>query len=66
MTVDIARPRLKPGLRRIWRDRQTLQIGVEPARAVVITGLDRPAARFLDAIDGTNELTALLKLADEH
>lgn len=64
MTVDITRPRLKPGLRRIWRDRQTLQIGVEPARAVVITGLDRPAARFLDAIDGTIELTALLELAD--
>ena len=34
------RPQLKPALRRVWRDGSTLQLGVDPRRAVVIGGLD--------------------------
>lgn len=54
------RPQLKPGLRRVWRDATTLQLGVDPRRAVVITGLDEGAARLVESLDGTRDLAALL------
>lgn len=46
-------PMLKPALRRSWRDRTSLQFGVDPAHAVVLEPLDDPAARFLSLLDGT-------------
>ncbi len=46
-------PMLKPAMRRSWRDRSSLQFGVDPARAVVLEPLDDPAARFLGLLDGT-------------
>ncbi len=53
-------PMLKPAMRRSWRDRGSLQFGVDPARAVVLAPLDDPAARFLTLLDGTRG-TALLR-----
>lgn len=50
------RPQLKPGLRRVWRDGSTLQLGVDPGHAVVIGGLDPGAARVLESLDGTRDL----------
>ena len=50
------RPQLKPALRRVWRDGSTLQLGVDPAHAVVISGLD-PARRGCSRrLDGTRDL----------
>jgi hypothetical protein len=49
------RPVLKPGLRRVWRDPTTLQIGLDPDRAVVLTGVDPPVVALLDSLDGTRE-----------
>ncbi len=46
-------PMLKPAMRRSWRDRDTLQFGVDPAHAVVLGPVDDPAARFLTLLDGT-------------
>lgn len=46
-------PMLKPAMRRSWRDRSSLQFGVDPAHAVVLAPLDDPAARFLTLLDGT-------------
>jgi bacteriocin biosynthesis cyclodehydratase domain-containing protein len=51
--APLARPTLLPGLRRIWRDRHRLQLGVDPARAVVLELPDAGAARLLDLLDGT-------------
>ncbi|MDI2128025.1 ThiF family adenylyltransferase, partial [Yinghuangia seranimata] len=47
------RPRLRTALVRLWRDHDTLQLGADPARAVLVAGLDPPTARLLDRVDGT-------------
>lgn len=57
---------LKAGLRRLWRDESTLQIGVDPRRAIVITGLPGKASRVLDALDGTRDHDELLRDAGAH
>lgn len=49
----LLRPVLLPGLSRLWRDPHTLQIGLEPSRAVLVDLPDRRAARLLDLLDGT-------------
>jgi hypothetical protein len=46
-------PTLKPAMRRSWRDRESLQFGLDPAHAVVLGPLDEPASRFLRLLDGT-------------
>ncbi|MER7275148.1 hypothetical protein ABT369_11875 [Dactylosporangium sp. NPDC000244] len=54
------RPRLLPGLRRLWRDERTVQLGTDPATAVVLE-LGHPAlARVLDLLDGSRTLRRLL------
>lgn len=57
------RPRLKPALRRFWRDGTTLQFGLDPTRAVVIAGLDRRRAQLVDRLDGTVDVPALHAVA---
>lgn len=57
------RPVLKPALRRVWRDETTLQIGLDPERAVVVSGVDTGAVRLLDALDGTRDESDVLRLA---
>ncbi|WP_345673837.1 TOMM precursor leader peptide-binding protein [Yinghuangia aomiensis] len=47
------RPRLRPALARLWRDRASLQLGLDPATAVMLTGLDPGTAQVVDRIDGT-------------
>jgi ThiF family len=47
------RPQLNPALRQLWRDERTLQLGVDPEHAAVLTGLDRPGAELLGRLDGT-------------
>jgi ThiF family len=46
-------PTLKPAMRRSWRDRESVQFGLDPAHAVVLGPVDEPAARFLKLLDGT-------------
>ncbi len=57
------RPQLKPALRRVWRDATTLQLGLDPSRAVVIGGLDDGAARLVDCLDGSRDLGGLRRAA---
>lgn len=57
------RPVLKPGLRRVWRDRSTLQLGVSPPRAFAVTGLSPPVSAVLDALDGTRDDIAVFAYA---
>ena len=46
------RPRLNPALRRVWRTTATLQIGVDPVRALLVDGVDTATARLLADLDG--------------
>ncbi|EIV95745.1 ThiF family adenylyltransferase [Frankia sp. QA3] len=50
------RPILKPGLRRLWHNGSTLQLGIDPARAVLVADLGPPHAALLDALDGRRTL----------
>lgn len=44
---------LKAGLSRVHRGPATVQFGTDPDRAVVLTGLDAGALRYLDSLDGS-------------
>jgi bacteriocin biosynthesis cyclodehydratase domain-containing protein len=59
----LARPTLLPGLARLWRDRHSLQLGLDPARAVVLELADPQAARLLDLLDGAHSERAVLERA---
>lgn len=52
---------MKPALRRIPRGERTLQFGVHPRRAVVLTDLTPAARRWVDGLDGTRELPQVLR-----
>ncbi|WP_336208165.1 thiamine biosynthesis protein ThiF [Nonomuraea sp. LPB2021202275-12-8] len=54
---------MKPALRRTDRDDHTLQFGVHPRRAVMLTGLTQPVRRWIDGLDGTRDLARVLKEA---
>jgi hypothetical protein len=58
----ILRPILLPGLHRIWRSGRTLQLGLDPDRAVLLDLPGPEAATVLDLLDGTRpERTILLE-----
>jgi hypothetical protein len=48
----------------VWRDRDTLQIGIDPRRAVALTGLGRAAA-LIGLLDGSREHSQVLTAAEE-
>ncbi|MFD0595867.1 PqqD family protein [Catellatospora coxensis] len=56
----MSRPALLPGLRPMWRDRHTVQLGTDPEHAVVLELPHRSAARLLDLLDGSRTERALL------
>jgi hypothetical protein len=51
--TPLPRPTLLPGLPRIWRTPHTLQLGLDPAHAVLVDLPDPRAARLLDLLDGS-------------
>jgi hypothetical protein len=51
--APLSRPTLLPGLPRIWRTPHTLQLGLDPAHAVLLDLPDPRAARLLDLLDGS-------------
>jgi hypothetical protein len=57
------RPVLKPALRRLWRDESTLQLGVDPRSALVLTGVGATEARLLRVLDGAHERRGVLVAA---
>ncbi|WP_344883545.1 hypothetical protein [Allokutzneria multivorans] len=59
------RPRLLPGLPVLWRGDSTVQIGVDPRRAVVVDELSPDMARALRELDGRHTLRHLLGLRDD-
>ncbi|GAA3350582.1 ThiF family adenylyltransferase [Amorphoplanes nipponensis] len=52
--TPLPRPTLLPGLPRIWRTPHTLQLGLDPARAVLLDLPEPGAARLLDLLDGAH------------
>ncbi len=54
------RPIINPGLRRLWRDNATLQLGVDAGHAIVLSGLGTAASAVLDLLDGTRTRAQLL------
>ncbi len=53
---------LKPGLLPVWRDDDTLQIGIDPRRAVAISGIGRAAA-LIGLLDGSRDHQAVIAAA---
>src|SRR5580693_6274981 len=56
------RPVLKPGLLPVWRDRDTLQIGIDPRRAVALTGM-ADAAWVISLLDGSRDRAQVIAAA---
>src|SRR4029453_18222479 len=58
--MTLRRPILLPGLARAWRGPHTLQLGVDPPRAISIDLPDPRVARLLDLLDGRRTERAVL------
>jgi hypothetical protein len=58
------RPALKSGLLPVWRDRDTLQIGIDPRRAVALTGMSQ-AGSMLSLLDGSRDRDQVIAAAAE-
>ena len=59
------RPALKAGLLPLWRDRDTVQFGVDSRRAVALGGLGQAAA-VISLLDGSRDREALIATAEEY
>lgn len=59
------RPRLAAAVRRLWRDGQTLQLGVATDQAVVLAGIDDHSRAVLSLLDGTRDEAAVLADAEQ-
>ena len=53
------RPALKPGLVPVWRNTDTVQIGIDHRRAIALTGMGRTAG-LISLLDGSRDLGQLL------
>jgi hypothetical protein len=58
------RPALRPGLLPLWRDRDTIQIGVDPRRAAALTGVG-VAAAVIELLDGSRDREQVIATATE-
>jgi hypothetical protein len=59
------RPALKAGLLPLWRDRDTIQFGVDPRRAVALGGLGQAAA-VISLLDGSRDRESLIATAQAY
>jgi hypothetical protein len=59
------RPALKPGLLPVWRDRDTLQIGIDSRRAVALTGM-AGLAWVISLLDGSRDRAQVIQAATDH
>jgi bacteriocin biosynthesis cyclodehydratase domain-containing protein len=65
VTLRLVRPALKPGLLPVWRDRNTLQIGIDSRRAVALTGM-AGVARVVTLLDGSRDRAQVIGAAADH
>ena len=59
------KPQLKPGLPLVWRDADTVQVGIDPRRATALTGLGT-AASVMSLLDGSRDVDDLVAAARAH
>lgn len=59
------RPALKGGLLPVWRERDTLQVGVDPRRAVAVRQLG-PAAAVISLLDGSRSRDDVIATAQAY
>ncbi len=57
------KPIIKPALRRLWRDRSTLQFGLDPRYAVLLAGVGPEVVTVLGALDGTRDTAEVVTAA---
>lgn len=57
------RPQLKPALPRLWRDPTTLQLGLDPQRALVLSGVDVADLAVLELLDGRRPVEGVVDVA---
>jgi hypothetical protein len=57
---------VKTGLRRLWRDPTTLQLGVDPEHAVVLAGIGSGETRLLGLLDGTRDTDGVVRAASAY
>ena len=65
VTLRRVRPALKPGLLPVWRDRNTLQIGIDSRRAVALTGM-AGVAWVISLLDGSRDRAQVIRAAADH
>lgn len=63
-TLTAVRPALRSGLLPLWRDRDTVQIGIDPRRAVAISGMSQ-ASDVIRLLDGSRERDQLVAEASD-
>jgi hypothetical protein len=63
-TLAPVRPALKSGLLPVWRDRDTLQVGIDPRRAVALTGMSQ-AGFIIGLLDGSRDRSQVIAAASE-
>jgi bacteriocin biosynthesis cyclodehydratase domain-containing protein len=61
-TLGYVRPALKPGLLPVWRDRDTLQFGIDSRRAVALTGM-AGLASVIGLLDGSRDRAQVIRAA---
>ncbi len=59
-TLTAMRPVLKAGLLALWRDSETLQVGVDHRRGFALSGLGRAPEAVLAVLDGSRDRVAVL------
>lgn len=59
------KPALKAGLRPLWRDKDTIQLGVDPRRARALTGLGK-AAGVMSLLDGSRDVLEVARTAERY
>jgi bacteriocin biosynthesis cyclodehydratase domain-containing protein len=59
---EVVRPALKPGLTLVWRDRDTLQIGIDSRRAVALSGM-AGIAWVISLLDGSRDRAQVIEAA---
>jgi hypothetical protein len=60
----VMRPAIKAGLLMVWRDPDTLQIGIDPRRAVALRGM-RGTEALINLLDGSRDLDQVLAAAQD-
>lgn len=60
--ASLMRPAIKSGLLPVWRDRDTLQIGIDPRRATALSGMGQ-AAFLIDLLDGSRDRDQVIAVA---